>query len=749
MIQLFILLFLQHSSSSDAKNPNSLKNTSLSDSIVKVWVFFTDKPEKPDHKIVSEKAERRRKLAGFVKVDETDYPVSSTYIKKISSTGAVLHNVYKWENCASFYVQISKLQEIADLLIVKRIQIVKSFSNRIIEPQSGLFKRKTNRNLYGYSFEQLNIIGVTDAHDYLTRFRGVQNPGEGIMLAIFDAGFRFEHKCFDHLKKNSRIKATWDFIDNDSSVYDHDSILNNSYSRNYGNDEHGSTVMSLISGYDPQSFLGSAWGVDLVLARTENGIYDGEMHYEEDNWFSAIVWAESIGVDIVSSSLAYRTDFLDSTVIFRSGKLVSVKDYEYSDLDGKTTVIARAALQAIRRGMVIVNSIGNEGSLKTGTLCSPADVAEVISVGAVNSQGNLAFFSSTGPAADGSFKPDLVAQGTGVTIPDIYGDLDSYVNTAQGTSFSTPMIAGICALIMQAHPGISNNRVNERLFKFCKLVNGKFSPDNYTGRGLPDALLSCMKDNEVYLSIKDTLERPVQFALIKNDDGDSIGMTDEDGMALLTIPPQELPFNAYINFPWAGNIVTINSTPEKRKMVVSINSGIAVKLVDKFNNPIPYGNVYYKIDGIGQKYIKSKTDSLGEIYLTMYSEKPVQLFADADGFLNSDTVQAENCQNQGVITIRLDKVKSEKFLLYPNVIKNRQKKAIYVEFYPDSDNEKILLFIRTIDGDLVWKKNFYPEAEKGLKIKLESELNRLAPGIYFFILQYNNKLYKRKILISS
>lgn len=751
LIFFAFLLSLPQVCLSESKLSKSLSAISSSDTTVKVWVFFTDKPERTSGNLVTTRALNRRKRSNFSSSKEMDYPVSSKYLQTVGRSGAVLNQVYKWENCASFYVHASRLSEVAALPIVKKVQPVFSFSNKFRHSETGLQKRGMADSLYGQSYSQLKKINVPFAHDYLSRFRNFTEPGSGIMVAIFDAGFRFDHSCFSYLREKEKIKAAWDFIDNDSTVYDPDSVYLNPDSRYYRNDEHGSSVLSLISGYDPGSFMGTAWGSELVLARTENGIFDGEFHYEEDNWFRAIVWAESIGVDIVSSSLAYRTDFSDSTTIIRSGDSTIVRDYQYDDLDGKTTLVSRAALYAIERGMVIVSAIGNEGSFAPGTLSAPADVKEVVSVGSVTPSDQIAYFSSTGPTADGRIKPDLVAQGTNVTVPVIYGGAAHvYSAFGQGTSFSTPMIAGVCALVMQSYPGCTANDVRDRLYRYCKLLNKDSTADNYSGRGLPDALLSCMRDDEVYITVKDTAEKPVPFALLTSQHGDSMGITDEDGVALIRLTQKTIPLNLFVNVAGLQKPLTISSVPSAEEVVVSINSGLLIQLEDKSGTVVNGAMIYYKIPGVQEQFVSRNTDSLGRVLISMYREAPVQIYATAQGYFRSDTIKAQIGFDLCTLKVQLEKIPDHRLMVYPNVLKKGRERALFIDFIPGKGaSSKVMLSIRSIDGKIVWKNAVFPGISERIKIKLNSELNRLAPGFYFLMLENERNVFRRKFLVAG
>jgi subtilisin family serine protease len=312
-------------------------------------------------------------------------------------------------------------------------------------------------------------------------------PGTGVIIGLFDTGFRTKHACFSLFNTGGHMLADSDFIDNDETVSDPDSVANDPFNPYYHNDEHGSATLSLIAGYDPPRFAGVAWGARFILARTEdskvlNNGEEIEKHYEEDNWAAAMVWAESLGVDIVSSSLAYRDGFTPPDT-----------DYTYNDMDGRTTIISKAAGMAVRFGVIVVNAMGNDGP-GPGTLDSPADVDSVISVGAVDANLNIASFSSRGPTSDGRVKPDCVAQGVSNAVPSIYGsDSISYWNES-GTSFATPLIAGLCALIKQTRPNDAPSVTRDRLLASCAFVPGQTAVDNVYGRGVPDAKLACLPE---------------------------------------------------------------------------------------------------------------------------------------------------------------------------------------------------------------------------------------------------------------
>jgi len=263
----------------------------------------------------------------------------------------------------------------------------------------------------------IQILNIPPIHDY-------GYDGSGVLIAVFDTGFNTDHPAFDKIQ----ILDAYDFVEEDADPY------------LFGPDAHGTQVLSVLGGYFPGELIGPAHGSSFLLARTENTA--SETPAEEDNWIAAMEWADSLGADIISASLNYL-DF-DGTA----------NDYPYSALDGNTATITQAANIAASRGILVVNSIGNEGPADS-SLWTPADSPHVLSVGAVTPSREIASFSGRGPTADGRTKPDVVAMGTSV-----YMMLnDDRFRTGQGTSYSTPQIAGLAALLLQSHPTLMPDSV--------------------------------------------------------------------------------------------------------------------------------------------------------------------------------------------------------------------------------------------------------------------------------------------------
>lgn len=557
-VRFLLCLFFSVSFISAAIISTAAKKLAQADTTCKIWVWFTDKKNVHSNDPVSIKAIERRKKCGYTP-NETDLPVDKSYINSILKIGAVLHHTFKWQNAASFTVNSDKIYAISNLAFVKEISIVNTQLRRErSDPQALSKARYDTTDTYGFSYSQLNLLNVPAAQEYLVYKRGAGIPGTGVVIAFFDTGFRLKHAAFRHIVKNQKVLATHDFIDNDSTVADPDSVSNNPGHSYYSNDLHGTECLGVVAGYDPPRYIGAAWGATFVLARTENTYFNSvnkletEIHSEEDDWAAAIVWAEELGVDIVSSSLGYRDGFQDSVIIRNNdGTLRTVVNYSYDDMNGSTTIVSRAAAAAAKRGMIIVNSIGNEGAESMGSLVAPADVDAVISVGALDENGKkIAAFSSTGPTSDGRIKPDLVARGVSVSVPSPYGG-DTMYTYASGTSFSAPTIAGVCALILHSS-GLRNTVVRNALLASCKLLPSQTVRDNIYGYGLPDALNACMSvdsthDTPIVINKSKVLEclvypnvikpgnsRNVTFAIRNPPDSSKVKLTilSSDGLVI-------------------------------------------------------------------------------------------------------------------------------------------------------------------------------------------------------------------------
>ncbi|MCK4591307.1 MAG: S8 family serine peptidase, partial [Candidatus Latescibacteria bacterium] len=381
-----------------------------------IWVFFTDKgfiqSEQYCRKVDQWEAElsvrvrsRRAKCLPFGQiVDFHDLPLCQQYIDEVQRLGVKIRHRSRWLNGLSVWAGEIQIQRLAELPFVRCIEEVRR--SRGIQPLPpsrelpSLSKPSSSHFIdYGSSFWQLDQISVPELHqqDYY---------GQEVRICLLDSGFdNLGHRTFSQMK----IEGTRDFLDGDEDV---------------SGDGHGTKTLSVIGGFSPGYLVGPAFEAGFLLARTED--IGSETPEEEDNWIAGLEWADSLGADVVNSSLGYL-DWDPGTG----------KDYTWEDLDGnhgKTTIAADIAVQ---KGIVVVNAAGNNGS--DGLLNTPADGRGVITVGAVDSSGLLANFSSRGPTYDGRIKPDVVAGGAGVISANSDGS-DGY-REVQGTSFSAPLVA--------------------------------------------------------------------------------------------------------------------------------------------------------------------------------------------------------------------------------------------------------------------------------------------------------------------
>jgi hypothetical protein len=313
--------------------------------------------------------------------------------------------------------------------------------------------RELTRVDYGASWRQCEELGVTALHRF-------GYSGQGVLVCLLDGGFYREHEAF----ARSSVVATRDFVEHDQSVgYDpyRPGVIYNTPEMEY----HGTFTFSALGGFTAGALIGPAYRAQFALGRTE--VVETETRMEEDTYVAGLEWADSLGADVVSTSLGYF-DFNDGF------------SYWYEDLDGRTAVTSRAAALLARRGVVLVTAMGNWGP-RPRTLVSPADAESVIAVGAVDSRGNVAGFSSRGPNALGVIKPDVCARGAGTACANASAR-DAYT-LKDGTSLATPLIGGLVALLLEAHPDWTPYQVQEALHRSGDQAR---HPDDARGWGVPD-----------------------------------------------------------------------------------------------------------------------------------------------------------------------------------------------------------------------------------------------------------------------
>jgi serine protease AprX len=422
----------------------------------KLWVFFTDKGLTRVEESVAidafrarlpERALRRRAKVGF-DVNRNDLPVDASYVDGVASTGASIVTKSRWMNAVSVFADDEQVAAIAALPFVKETRLVAGGTKPMPEivPATGSHPAAPEGRAldYGDAQGQLEQIQVDRLHD-----EGLD--GTGVLIAMLDTGFDTDHQAYRHLD----IVAERDFINDDTETADQPGDPDNQ-------DGHGTATLSCVGGSYPGELYGGSYEAGFVLCKTE--IYDEEIQIEEDYWQEAIEWADSLGADVVSSSLGY----LDW--------------YTYEDMDGNTTVVTKSADMAAARGIIVVNSMGNEGDDPWLYMIAPADGDSVLSIGAVDLDGDRVGFSSVGPTYDGRIKPDVMALGSGAYVATT-ADTASY-GFASGTSFSCPLTAGAVGLLVQAHPDWSPMEMIEAM---RSTATQSSSPDTLMGWGIVQA----------------------------------------------------------------------------------------------------------------------------------------------------------------------------------------------------------------------------------------------------------------------
>ena len=423
------------------------------------FVFFSDKNNTPYSTLeplefLSQRSLDRRAKHSFL-VTEEDLPVDPNYVSRISAEGADVFFTSRWLNGALVQMDESLVNTISALNFVDDVlEIAKEakLSHEQIPYTIGNYLDPTK--IQNTTMVQNNILEVQNAHsDGYT--------GNGILIAILDGGYAGVNNssAFRSLHENGQILGVKDFVGNSGNPYQAD--LFNGVS--YEGQDHGTSVLSVIGGSYGKDFIGSAPDADFILLLTEQ--VETENPVEEYNLLLGIEYADSAGADIINSSLSYGILWDNEN------------DYPASSFDGKTNVASRAANFAVERGILVVNSAGNDGSSNPAIL-SPADSPHVLSVGAVTEKGQKAIFSSEGPTFDGRIKPDVVAMGVNVSVIDGSGE----IVLKSGTSFSSPIMAGFAACLLQAYPTWTNDQVIEKL---KQAGNRTASPDNLLGYGIP------------------------------------------------------------------------------------------------------------------------------------------------------------------------------------------------------------------------------------------------------------------------
>jgi PKD repeat protein len=432
----------------------------------RVWVFFTDKKVLDERSFqtaaasvqLSPKVLARRAKVGTNKVLFLDLPVAREYVQQIQALGATLRRESGWLNAASFDMTMEQLAQIEKLPFVAEIRPVARYLMPVepqvseeVRPPAPPTSLVNPSSSYGNSYTQLNLMGVPSAHA-----QGYN--GQGVTLAVFDAGFRKTHEVFASALAEGRLLAEYNFVFNVVSTAPQVGDDPNSWS-------HGTSTWSLAGGFKDGTLYGGAYKANFLLAKTEDT--RSEHHVEEDNWVAALQWADSLGADVITSSLGYGV--MDSPDI----------SYTYADMNGLTAICSKAASKADSMGIVVCNSMGNEGPV-VGTITAPADAFGILAVGAVTSGSAIASFSSRGPTYDGRTKPEICAMGVNTWVASS-GSNTSYSNGFSGTSAACPLAAGAAVLLVQARPSWPPSLIRQAIMETASRAS---TPDNNYGWGI-------------------------------------------------------------------------------------------------------------------------------------------------------------------------------------------------------------------------------------------------------------------------
>jgi serine protease AprX len=446
----------------------------------KYWVSFTDKEGTP-YSIISPEAflsqrALERRLRQGIAIDVHDLPVNPAYVDSLRADPQVqVYYTSRWLNGVLVStLDDQSLQRILELPFVSDVSYVKPLIEQqrtsppvIPDPDAGV---PSEGNTMPFSFSELldhqtsTWEQLYSGMDYGFGRRQVEQLngqvlhragywGQGKVIAVLDAGFTRvdELQAFSHLWDSGKILGYRDFVEPESDIFN--------------THHHGTMVLSVMGARRPGEALGTALEAGYWLLRTED--HRSEFVIEEYNWLAGAEFADSVGADIINSSLGYTT-FEDP-----------IQNHTYADLNGNTTVVARAAAMAFERGILVVNSAGNYGQQNWRYIGSPADSFGTLAVGAVDTAGVRVPFSSVGPSADGRIKPDVMAMGRRVVVTNTGGGL----SLANGTSFAAPLVAGMAACLWEMFPGYTAGQIRRAI---TESGNRYHNPDSLMGHGIPD-----------------------------------------------------------------------------------------------------------------------------------------------------------------------------------------------------------------------------------------------------------------------
>ena len=439
------------------------------------FVSFTDKPEKSAPALSERAIEQRTKWK--IATDELDYPVCTMYVDSLRRAGAKVHHTSRWFNGATVEMSDELSKKVEEWNFVTKVELTRDNS-----PRGDFYSRRKQRATFEadapetaqalLSDKQLALYNLLPLHE-------LGYHGQGILITICDGGFYNADKL--SFFRHEQELGHFDFTDDEDDFYGYTG-------------DHGTYCLSTITGITNQ-YRGAATQANYYLMRSEEDATESPK--EMDNLVAALEKADSLGTNVFSVSLGYAYFDNDKWTL------------PYSALDGKTTRVSRAATIAARKGMLVCVAAGNEGDDEWHTISAPADADSVLTVGAVNVEGVIGSFSSFGPSYDGRIKPEVCAVGVKAALISFSGG----VTYSNGTSYATPLLAGLAATLWSALPNENAMQIRDRIIRSADRYSNP-DTDQY-GYGIPDAYAA-------YLDATTSIDYPTSTQSIKYIEGNTL-----------------------------------------------------------------------------------------------------------------------------------------------------------------------------------------------------------------------------------
>ncbi len=626
-----------------------------------VWIFFSDKGVdayqqlgRLDDQLTENQREWRRRFKSGTLSDKYDIPLATEYIEAIQPYIDTIRVRSKLLNALSARVDEKNLKMLRAFPFIEKVVPVR-YGYRRAEP----LLPKTDPYLDDYRL-QLDQINIFPLHE-----QGYH--GEGMRIGILDTGFDLDHNAFQRM----HVAGTYDFINGDTIV------RNQSSQDSPGQDTHGTSCLSIMGGYLEEKLLGPAYEAEFLLAKTE--LQHSETPIEEDYYVAGLEWCAENGAVVISTSLGY------------------IDWYTWEDLDGASTVTAQAVnLLAQERDVLVVVAMGNEGNSISHSLITPADARWVLAVGAVDKNGNIASFSSTGPTYDGRIKPDICARGSAV-YHSLIGTSDQIVQ-GNGTSYATPLVAGACALIRQKNPSWT---VSQIIHNIQHTGSQAHQPDNRYGYGILNADSASYISDIIQGNVKNSLQQPVSNATVvlyfldryistsTNDLGyyffetpaaaDCILQCQKDGYLSesLTLTSE--------NISWATYDFTL--TPRVQGTVLS-----------EYGMPVYQASI---IARRGMDTLATAASIFNGSFLLPISPASLEFIVSLQGYQtwSYSASAADTTLNLSVELLSMDEGEP---IVYPNPWQINSQK-LFIQFYKEGGPYQIYMY--TVDGQLIFLHN--------------------------------------------